>query len=129
MGAVLYLDASALVKLVAWEAETDALRAELANWPRRASSIVSGVEVRQATRRLGVPMSRAEAVLDSVASVALGQSMVVRAGQLDELRALDAIHLAAALSLGPDLGALAAYDHRLERAARAAGVPVLAPGR
>ena len=44
-----------------------------------------------------------------------------------ELRSLDAIHLATALSIGGDLGALFSYDDRLAAAATAAGLRVLAP--
>lgn len=43
------------------------------------------------------------------------------------LRSLDAIHLASALSLGEDLGAMAVYDLALADAARTAGLTVLAP--
>lgn len=44
-----------------------------------------------------------------------------------ELGTLDAIHLATALTLGDDLGALCAYDTRLLDAAAATGVDVVAP--
>jgi len=44
-----------------------------------------------------------------------------------ELRALDAIHLATALSLGRDLKAVCAYDVRLSSAATAKAIEVLAP--
>jgi predicted nucleic acid-binding protein len=44
-----------------------------------------------------------------------------------DLRTLDAIHVATALSLGEDLGAMCAYDARLADAAAATGAKVLAP--
>ena len=44
------------------------------------------------------------------------------------LGTLDAIHLATALSLGPELGGMVVYDRRLADAARRAGVTVWAPG-
>jgi len=44
-----------------------------------------------------------------------------------ELRTLDAIHLATAISLGRDLGAVCAYDVRLGNAAAAKTIEVLAP--
>lgn len=44
-----------------------------------------------------------------------------------ELRTLDAVHLATALSLGEDLGALCAYDSPLADTAAAMGVDVLVP--
>jgi uncharacterized protein len=43
------------------------------------------------------------------------------------LRSLDAIHLATARLLGPDLDALVTYDHRLASAATDAGLAVLSP--
>ena len=43
------------------------------------------------------------------------------------LRALDAIHLATALSLNSELGGLVVYDRRLATAARDAGLEVFAP--
>jgi predicted nucleic acid-binding protein len=43
------------------------------------------------------------------------------------LRSLDAIHLAMARLLGPELTALVTYDERLATAAADAGVSVLAP--
>ena len=43
------------------------------------------------------------------------------------LRSLDAIHLATARLLGPELTALVTYDERLAKAAADAGVSVLAP--
>jgi uncharacterized protein len=43
------------------------------------------------------------------------------------LRSSDAIHLATARLLGPELTALITYDERLAKAAADAGIPVLAP--
>jgi hypothetical protein len=43
------------------------------------------------------------------------------------LRSLDAIHLATARVLGPDLTGLVTYDDRLAMAATDAGIPVVAP--
>lgn len=43
------------------------------------------------------------------------------------LRTLDAIHLAAALSLGDDLDVLVTYDRRMAEAAVELGIPVEAP--
>jgi predicted nucleic acid-binding protein len=43
------------------------------------------------------------------------------------LRSLDAIHLATARVLGPDLDGLATYDDRLAAAAKDAGIPVVDP--
>ena len=43
------------------------------------------------------------------------------------LRTLDAIHLASALSILPELDAFVTYDDRLAEAARAIGLPVMRP--
>ena len=45
------------------------------------------------------------------------------------LRGLDALHLASALALDPDLESFVAYDVRLATAARAIGLDVVQPGR
>lgn len=44
-----------------------------------------------------------------------------------ELRSLDAVHLAAALSVGPDLAVLVTYDERLRDAALLQGLDVESP--
>jgi predicted nucleic acid-binding protein len=53
-----------------------------------------------------------------------------RAGAMapPELRSLDALHLAAAMSLGRDLAGIVAYDDRLALAASHAGLKVASPG-
>jgi hypothetical protein len=50
---VAYLDSSALVKLIAREPETSALRQELVRRPRRVSSLLAAIEVTRTARRLG----------------------------------------------------------------------------
>jgi uncharacterized protein len=44
------------------------------------------------------------------------------------LRSLDAIHLSAAMSLGPDLAGVVTYDERMSEGAQALGLAVEAPG-
>jgi predicted nucleic acid-binding protein len=44
------------------------------------------------------------------------------------LRALDAMHVASAQQLGPELTALVTYDRRMADAARDNGLPVVMPG-
>jgi uncharacterized protein len=59
----------------------------------------------------------------------MDRSIVEKAASLvpEELRSLDAIHLASALSVREDLTALVAYDSRLCSAARDAGIEVISP--
>jgi hypothetical protein len=86
--------------------------------------------VERVARRIGGgALRRARTVLSRIALVDLDEDVVQRAATLDpvELRALDAIHLATAISLGGDLGALCAYDVRLGSAALSKTIEVLAP--
>src|SRR5436190_12274873 len=128
-GQLLYLDSSAIVKLVVPEAETKALRELLKSWPERVSSMVARIEVERVARRIGGgAVRRAHTVLSKIALVDLDEDVVRVAGALDpaELRTLDAIHLATAISLGGDLGAVCAYDVRLGIAAVSKTIDVLA---
>jgi predicted nucleic acid-binding protein len=126
VAALVYLDASAIVKLVVEEPESRALRAALRARPRRVTSALALVEVRlAAARRLPAPPAgRAGTILAGLALIPIDQSVLVAAARLGEygLRALDAIHLATARSLGEDLETLIAYDRRLLAAAQACGL-------
>jgi hypothetical protein len=129
-GALLYLDSSALVKVMVPEPESRALREALRSWPELVSSVVAEIEVERVGRRLGGgAIRRARSVLARIAHVELDEEVRRRAAALApaELGTLDAIHLATALTLGDDLGALCAYDTRLLDAAAATGVDVVAP--
>jgi predicted nucleic acid-binding protein len=72
---------------------------------------------------------RARTVLSRIALIDLDEEVVRFAAAIDppELRTLDAIHLATAVSLGRDLGAFCAYDVRLGGAAGSKDIEVLAP--
>jgi uncharacterized protein len=131
-GGLLYLDSSALVKLVLSEPETGTLLELLSAWPERVSSALSRVEVLRAVRRAGVQNEarrRAEEVIARVGLLRIDDAVLNVAARLDPpgLRALDAIHLATAISIGDQLAAMVAYDARLADAAELSRVPVLAP--
>jgi predicted nucleic acid-binding protein len=130
-GGLLYLDSSAIVKLVWRKPETGALLELLSEWPERVSSEVTCVEVSRAVRRAGGDpddIRRAGEILDRLGLIHIDAEVLSIAAEVSpELRSLDAIHLATALSLGDDLGALAAYDERLARAATANGLITLSP--
>ncbi len=130
---LLYLDSSALVKLVLPEAETGALLEALSDWPERISSALAGVEVLRAVRRAGAGekvRERAERVISGIGLVRVDGAVLSSAARLEPagLRTLDAIHLATALSAGEDLGAMICYDARLARAATRLGVTMMTPG-
>ena len=128
----LYLDASALVKLVLPEAESAALVAALASGLELITSTVGAIETRRALLAAGDDgelADAAEEVLGAVTLVGITEPIRRAAGTLRPaaLRTLDAIHLATALSFGSELEAFVAYDRRLAEAALAAGLDVRAP--
>lgn len=129
---MIYLDSSALVKLVFVEAETAALREWLNPRPDpRISSELTRIEVTRTTRRLdGSVLPRARALLDGLSLIPIGATIVRDAGDVGTplLRSLDAIHLASALSVRADLSAFVAYDTRLVEAAEDSGLVALSPG-
>jgi predicted nucleic acid-binding protein len=71
----------------------------------------------------------ARRLLATITLLRLDDPLLDRAADLEpsELRSLDAVHVAAALSLGPDLGVLVTYDDRLADAARLQGLQVSRP--
>ena len=127
---MVYLDSSALVKLVIAEDESSALRAYLRNRTERASSALARVEVLRSVRPHGAAaITRARALLRRVDLVQLDDELLDDAATLDAgiVRSLDAIHLAAARILGDDLSAIVTYDPRMAKAAGLLGLPVDAP--
>ena len=127
-----YIDASALVRLVLAERGWEALSAYLADHPDRAVSAIAVTEVRRALlRSMGsaARARRAAEVLARIDLVAVTPAIIQRAGDLlpTMLRTLDAVHLATALEIGP-IAAVVTYDHRLAEAALANGINVAAPG-
>ena len=134
--ALFYLDASALVKLVRDEPETAALRTYLEDADLVSSELVL-TEVPRAIRRAAahdseLPLDRlterAADLLEAVALLPLDRPLLAAAGGLPEpaLRALDAIHVAAAIDLGT-IDAFVSYDERQSAAARLAGLRTAAP--
>ena len=129
--AIVYLDSSALLKLIFEEPESAALAAFLADWPSRVSSAIARIEVTRIVARVLDPAADREAqrVLRGVHLVRLDDDVVLRASEigLAGLRSLDAIHLATAQMLGSGLAGLVAYDRRLLTAAEALGLTVWSP--
>ena len=126
----LYLDTSALAKLVIDEPGSGELRSLLGDHQLVSSSIAQ-VELIRAARRVGTPqhVRVAAQVLQTVSLVRTEGWVLARAATLDppELRSLDAIHLATALRVRTELTFLT-YDRQLGQAARDLGLPVVSPG-
>lgn len=134
--ALIYADASALVKLVRDEAESAALRNYLGGADLVSSELVL-TEIPRAVRRaaalnpdlsLDLLLARAGALIEVLALRPLDRALLAGAGALAEpaLRALDAIHVAAAVDLDP-IEAFVTYDERQAAAARLAGLRTMAP--
>ena len=129
---LVYLDSSALVKLVISERESADLTGYLAAQPLRASCALARVEVSRAARlQSDDAMGRAREILSDTYLIALESDILTLAADLvsASLRSLDAIHLAAAISIRARLSALVTYDRQMARAAADLGLRVDSPGR
>lgn len=129
----LYLDSSALFKLVNQERESPDLERFLPRFPQRASSVLVQVELARGLLRLSVgvteALARCASVLASLSLLALDAPVLQRAATLPPplLRSLDALHLASALSLA-DCAGMVTYDRRLLEAAAYHGLQAWSPG-
>jgi len=134
--ALFYADASALVKLVRDEPESAALRAFITGADLVSCELVL-TEVPRAIRRAAASdprlsvellIGRAGELVDALALLPLDRGLLAAAGALAEpaLRALDAIHVAAAIDVSP-LDAFVSYDRRQAAAARLAGLRTVQP--
>ena len=124
----MYLDASALTKLVIEEPETVVLQ-EVLRGHRLLSSRVAVVEVIKAVTRYD-PDAEPIAFFSRVTFLELDADLALAAAATGGpgLRALDAIHVVTALVLGSEIESFITYDTRQADAARAAGLHVIAPG-
>lgn len=129
MSRVSYVDASALVKLVVAEPESAKMERWFVESERLLTSTVGVIETRRAAIRRAHDPARLAYVLRSIEVIEIGPWIADRAGivGLPSLRTLDAIHLATALAIQPDLDGFVTYDDRLAGAARALGLPVVSP--
>jgi len=131
---VIYLDSSALMKMVRAEQETAALVEwlEVRHEQAVVSSELGRIEVLRAARRAGNgALAEARAVVGDLDLVPLDRAVQDVACDIGDplLPTFDALHLASALLLGKGLTAFIAYDQRLARSAQAAGLVVAAPGQ
>lgn len=136
---IIYFDTSSFVKLYVEEAGSDSVRELKASGDLAASSVVLYIELRAAlarmlSSRLDQPsylrsLRRFESDWPYVATVPLDDPLVSLAAEVAErhlLRALDAIHLASALTLSrrEDV-VVSAWDRSLLDAAAAEGIRVV----
>lgn len=126
----LYLDSSAIVKLVVAEPESTALRRHLRHRRPLVSSALARTEVIRALAYEGEEaQSRGRAVLARIDLLRVNDRVLDSAGLVApaDVRSLDAIHLATAQLLGTDLGSIVTYDVRMAEAARHLRLRVAAP--
>jgi len=133
MVSLYYADTSAVIKLLVEETGSKAFAAFYdahsdAEW---VSSTLLRIEFTRAVAR-AVPalLPDARELLLAFSCIAIDDDIVE--GAMNEpdrmLRSVDAIHLATARILAPELDALVTYDDRLLRAATDAGLVTASPG-
>ena len=126
----MYLDSSAIVKLVVREPESLALRRYL----RRRLPLLSSALARREVLRALLPageeaLARGRTVLQRLDLVRVNDRILNAAGALPlpELPSLDAIHLATAHQLGEELSAVVTYDNKMVTAAKELGYRIVHP--
>lgn len=125
-----YVDSSAIVKLAVAEPESKALRRYLSRRQPLVSSALARTEVARALMPSGAEaVARGEEVLRRIQLLRVNDRVLREAGRMapDELRSLDAIHLASARELGLSVREIVTYDERMADAARTLGWSVASP--
>ncbi len=130
-----YLDSCAAIKLFKDEVESDALEDWLVKQvpTRQITSHLTRTELPRGLHAVEADVQtheRAQHWLRRCAHIALPVSLFEQAGSLSpgtRLRSLDAIHVAAAQSLGAALASFVSYDKRLLAAASEHGLPIVSP--
>lgn len=127
----LYADASALAKLFVHEPESAALAAAIHAESTVVTSAITRIEVTRVLRISSLEDDVEQSTDDVLAGcilVDVDDAIIRSAARLTSfgLKTLDSIHLATALSVGPD--AMLVYDKRLAREAKRVGLAVLSPG-
>ena len=129
---MIYLDSSALVKMVFEEHESvDLEHWLLLNNEPLVTSIIGRVELMRVCRRLNLDsVAAGRQLLADLTMMPVTDSVAELAEDVSPpgLRSLDAVHLASAIELGDDLTGFLVYDKRLRDAAVVAGLPVQTPG-
>jgi uncharacterized protein len=143
---MIYFDTNALLKLIREDGQSWALGAFIDARPgtRWFSSEIARTELARTVRRvnhddrgrlvdeqrLRAELDYAERVWERLDLIAVTTRILTEAAAIEQpfLRTLDAIHLAAAMTLRGSLAAFVTYDKRLAAAAQEAGLPVQSPG-
>jgi len=128
---IVYVDTSAVMKLVVSEQESAAAAAYLVEMAASGAHLVASMllytELHCAARRTNMAFDVVNSVLTGINLVDVTRSDLMYAAAVPgQLRNADAIHLAAAIRLQTDR--LVAYDHELLLAATESGLTTVSPG-
>jgi predicted nucleic acid-binding protein len=126
----IYLDSSALAKLVVEEPESEDLRTFVGDRVVVSSMVARTEVIRAVARTEPERVGAAEKVLAETSLIIIDGPLASAAAWVEpaSIRSLDAIHLAAAQRLEVGLEALVTYDRRMVDAAQMAGLRVASPG-
>jgi hypothetical protein len=126
---IVYVETSAAAKLLKREPESAVVREFIAQVIDDDDLVVSGrileTELRRIAVRQGIDQNKASEVLELLDVLEHDRSQFRQAGAIggEQVRSLEALHLAAAMRVGAD--AMLTFDERLERACELVGLPVL----
>jgi len=126
----LYIDTSALGRILLAEPDAAAIRTTLSRYDAWWSSELVLVELRRLAARENL-LEAAEQLIAGLQLMTVDRASLDRASRLDplEVRALDAIHLdaAVALSRGHGVAAVLTYDRQLQTGCAHHGLDIEAP--
>lgn len=117
-----YIDTSAVVKMMRWEKETAALEehinVELERETRFVSSRLMETELRRVAYRLGIDAAEVDPLVEVFDLINVTETILRRAGNLQHhLGTLGAIHLSTVLSFDGEITRVLTYDQQLSAAA------------
>jgi uncharacterized protein len=127
----IYLDTSALGRIVLDEPDSAAIGAALAAFDAVVSSRLLRIELHRVGLRTGIDREEIETWLAGVSLVPMDDAILSAAESVSpaSVATLDAIHLATALQLAAErhVASIMTFDVRLAEGAREHGLTVLAP--
>jgi uncharacterized protein len=126
-----YLDTSALGRVVLDEPDGDAIGAALVAFDAVVSSRLLRIELHRVGLRADIAREEIEVWLAGVAIVPMDEAILAAAEAVSpaSVATLDAIHLATALQLAAErhIASIMTFDARLAEGAREHGLDVIAP--
>ena len=126
----LYIDSSALVKLIVTESESQELRSFLSQVSDLISSNIARLEVAR-FRSIYLDSHSIRSLEDRLSYISMTNSLVslsIALGLSRITRALDAIHLASAFWMRNEIVGIITYDKKMSSAAAKLGLPTFSPG-